>query len=49
MVALTAATERVDGIVEDSSAKVASGLTVCNDNTLPAAGAIAVDVDKLNI
>ena len=49
MVVLTNATERVDGIVEVGSAKVFSGLTVCNDNILPVAVGFAVDVDELNI
>ena len=49
VVVLTGATERVDGIVEVGSAKVVGGMTVCNDNILPAAVAFAVDVDELNI
>ena len=49
MVVLTGATVRVDGIVVDGSAKVFSGLTVCNNNIVPAAVATAVDVDELNI
>ena len=49
MVVLTGATVRVDGIVVDGSAKVVSGLTVCNNNIVPAAVATAVDVDELNI
>ena len=49
VVVLTGATERVDGIVEDSSAKIVSGIAVWYDNIIAVTVATTIVIDESSV
>ena len=49
VVVLTDAMERVDGIVEDSSAKIVSGIAVWYDNIIAVTVATTIVIDESSV